>query len=125
MTKTKDQIKKEIIEIIGNNKDLALFALSEYIVGIDGQEALFLHPIKPTYNPNVMILCNTTHEFGEAFNELRSAEIIEMDPCDILTQMTDSSRIVKMKKATVYRVTKSKEECWMPVLIKQGINFKK
>jgi hypothetical protein len=122
-TKTKamstEQIRERVLEILRAREKVYLTEFPALIPEIKGEKAMYM-PMKPGFNPNVLWLGMVSEQFIEVFNQLMTGEqVIGWEPeTRMWMLLADSAPIYSdIPLATVSRVKKGKNECWLPIRI--------
>lgn len=116
-------MRNKLIEILKNRNNIPLTSILEMIPESKGEYAMFM-PMEKGCNENVFIAVKVSQEFIHLWNEFEQNKYIDWMPCGIIDFMFENAPIYNAKLATVAMVKRGKKECWMPVLISKGINFK-
>lgn len=117
-------MKKEFIEFIGRVGDISMTALPKSFPQSAGDKDWTAN-VQEGLNPNVYIAFGMNSKFHKMYNKLKDEKIIMQMPCNALIPMMDGGVIpTKLPIATNRRI-KGDKPCWMPMLVKKGLNFPK
>lgn len=109
-------MKDRLLKLLEENWELYLPELHKLMPEIDGEYAIYM-PVKPKYNPNILLCGNVSTEFIDVFNQLTLEKIITLVPHSIQEILLDSKCIYSNIPLISKKDMKSKKECWLPVSI--------
>lgn len=116
-------MRDKLIEILKDRDNIPITTILEMIPESKGEFAMFM-PMQKGCNENVFIAAKVSQDFIHLWNEFEQNKYLAWMPCGIMEYLFENANIYRSKIATVAMVKRGKKECWMPVLISKGVNFK-
>jgi hypothetical protein len=115
-------MKDLIIELIRKEGNLSVTAIPNRIEGAKG-DFDFNFPAKGIENSNILLVSGVSEPFVKALVELINDKILTFEMCSVFTVSFDGGDIYKLPIVNSDKM-EYKTLHWLPLLIKQGVNFK-
>ena len=111
-------MKNKFLELLkSKGGEINTLLLPELLPEITGKGAMFL-PTNEGYNKNILILANVNVDFIRTYNELITANLIELDDIGIQDYLLSGTPIYSSLKLANKENIKTQQNVWVPTVIK-------
>ena len=110
-------MRNELLNLIKSKGTVNTTEIPDLLPIAKGEGAMFL-PTNEGYNKNILILANVNVDFIRAYNELITANLIELDDIGIHEYLISGAPIYSNLQVATKKNLKTQKNIWLPTVIK-------